>query len=250
MIIFPMAGRSSRFLKEGYLRPKYELPLGDRSVFSAAVSSFSEYFGSETFRFVVRSDNGARNFVTDEILKLGLANWKIIEIDGDTRGQADTVARGISGIAGNEPITIFNIDTIRNDFLYPVVQDMGDGFLEVFHADGENWSFVVPGEGNSVARTTEKERVSDLCCNGLYHFSMAQDFVDAFNDACGDCHRQSNEIYVAPLYNFLIARGKDIKFRLIQSNQIEHCGTPSEYQQCKLDRLNRQHEPKSNGNLP
>ena len=40
MIIIPMLGRSSRFFNVGYDKPKYELPLGDETVFSSSVRSF------------------------------------------------------------------------------------------------------------------------------------------------------------------------------------------------------------------
>ena len=41
MIVFPMAGLSSRFYKEGYTKPKFELSLGGVTVFERSVLSFS-----------------------------------------------------------------------------------------------------------------------------------------------------------------------------------------------------------------
>ena len=39
MIVIPMLGKSSRFFDAGYERPKYQLPLGDGTVFSESVKS-------------------------------------------------------------------------------------------------------------------------------------------------------------------------------------------------------------------
>lgn len=44
IIIFPMAGLSSRFAKAGYDKPKYMLDLKGNSVFFHAVNSFKKYF--------------------------------------------------------------------------------------------------------------------------------------------------------------------------------------------------------------
>ncbi|ELZ6526290.1 capsular biosynthesis protein, partial [Campylobacter jejuni] len=54
IIIFPMAGLSSRFAKAGYDKPKYMLDLKGNSVFFHAVNSFKKYFKDFKFLFVYR----------------------------------------------------------------------------------------------------------------------------------------------------------------------------------------------------
>lgn len=66
---------------------------------------------------------------------------------------------------------IFNIDTFRPNFSLPTTLDFCkiDGYLEVFEANGEQWSFVLADENDNVIKTAEKERILNLCSSGLYY---------------------------------------------------------------------------------
>ena len=37
------------------------------------------------------------------------------------------------------------------------------------------------------------------------------------------------ELYVAPMYNRLIAQGRDIRWALVEPRQVTFCGVPGEY---------------------
>lgn len=227
-----MAGRSQRFLDAGYLSPKFMLDLKGESVFAHAVRSFQEYFWGDTFLFVHGDDTAVAAFVRQECERLGVRNILLHGV-GPTAGQAETVALGLDRwqVSPDEPVTIFNIDTFRPGFRFPggSFKDAA-GWLEVFRGSGPNWSYVEPARGIEprVARTAEKEEISDLCCTGLYHFARHRDFRAAL--AAERQARQAKELYVAPLYNHLIATGADIAWRLIERRQVVFCGTPAEYE--------------------
>ncbi len=234
MIVIPMLGKSSRFFSAGYTRPKYQLPLAGGTVFSSSVQSFQRYFDAEPFLFLVRQDYEARHFVAAEATRLGIKDFRVVEFSNETRGQADSVALGISDYHNDVSILIFNIDTIRHNFVYPETNDIGDGFLEVFKGEGDGWSFVEPGPGTTVLRTTEKERISDLCSNGLYFFARIADFREAFRHYVSSGQQVLGELYVAPLYNYLIKQGRNINFQVVDSSLIDHCGVPADYEKLKL----------------
>ena len=227
MIVFAMAGLSSRFYKEGYTKPKFELSLGEVTVFERSVLSFSKYFKTDKFLFICRKELLAKSFIESALLNLGVASFEILELESETLGQADTVYQGIKDI--NEEIYIFNIDTFLLDFTKPTWIDNCDGYLEVFEATGKNWSFVDPGMDNVVIKTTEKNRISDLCSNGLYYFSSSVAFCSIVEKCILNNKLTKGEIYVAPLYNYLIDSGKTIKYREVPKDMVELCGTPSEY---------------------
>lgn len=233
MIVIPMLGRSSRFFNEGYTLPKYQLPLAGETVFAKSLRSFERQFAQETFLFLVRNDYHALQFVAREICRLGIKDYRILEVAHDTRGQADSVSIGIRDYRDDVPILIFNIDTIRHDFEFPSHEHCGDGFLEVFEGEGDNWSFIEAGKGSRVLRTTEKKRISDLCCNGIYGFSRAADFNEALQAYIASEENVGGEIYVAPLYNYLIKKGCEINFRFVKSSIIDHCGIPEDYERLR-----------------
>ena len=46
-----------------------------------------------------------------------------------------------------------------------------------------------------------------------------------------------SEYYIAPMYNFSLKLGKDIRFNVIQKEEVYFCGTPIEYQKFLLNEL-------------
>ena len=234
MIVIPMLGLSSRFFSAGYERPKYQLDLHGQSVFARSVSSFARYFASDRFVFLVRSDHDGPAFVRDELHRLGIADCAIKVFDRDTGGQAETVYLGVQDEAADEPLFVFNIDTFRPGYRKPAFIGSCDGYLEVFEAPGEHWSFIEPGPDGRVLRTTEKERISGLCSDGLYHFRSRTLFDQAFQEARDHDLRVKGEFYVAPLYNLLIQRGADIRYQQVERSQVILCGTPEDYRELLL----------------
>jgi hypothetical protein len=241
MIVIPMAGLSKRFTDAGYDKPKFMLEAHGRSLFDHAISSFARYFETEPFLFVARGGGGTGHFIASRCEALGLARWKTVLLDSPTRGQAETVALGVER-AGADPanaISIFNIDTFRPGFEYPKFIDVADGYLETFEGEGANWSFVRPEAPGSdrVAQTTEKQPISRFCCTGLYHFARLSDFLDAYagDKLLAPGALQAGELYVAPLYNRLIAAGLDIRFTVIPRDEVIFCGVPAEYESFLAD---------------
>lgn len=231
--MIPMAGMSSRFFKAGYSKPKYMLEAKGKTLFEHSVLSFEKYFKDELFVFVIRDVYETKKFVIDQVKKLGIKDFKIVCLDVETKGQAETVFLGLDGIDDNESLTIFNIDTFRPEFSYPDLSSKEDGYLEVFQGSGDNWSFVLPEneESTLLVETAEKRPISDLCCTGLYYFNKVSDFKLSYNDYLNKPKElwEKGELYVAPLYNFLIKNGKSIHYHKIERDEVIFCGTPDEY---------------------
>lgn len=234
MIIFiPMAGLSMRFTKEGYTLPKYMLFAGKDSLFRIAVSSFKIKFEDARFVFLYRNIFDTAAFVRAECEQMGIKNFELIEIDKPTRGQAETVKMGIDALVKRgveDEMLVFNADTAKRSFYEPDFLLQTDGYLEVFEGEGEHWSFVEPviDSTNLVARTTEKIRISNLCSNGLYHFKSMQLFLEAYN-ATFHTADHSGEYYIAPMYNALIGKGRNIHFFVQPKEEMLFFGTPVEY---------------------
>jgi hypothetical protein len=238
MIVIPMAGLSRRFTVAGYTVPKYMLELHGRTVFAYAAGSFAALFETVPFLFIARDIADTGGFLKRECAALGIRDARVVMLDRETAGQAETVALGLerAGVADETPVTIFNIDTFRAGFDFPDAAwfSRSDGYLEVFRGAGANWSYVGPVAGAAeplVARTTEKQPISDLCCDGLYHFARAGDFRAALEGERAE--PTLPELYVAPLYNRVIAAGGRIHYRIVPIEVITFCGVPDEYEAAK-----------------
>jgi len=232
VIVIPMAGLSSRFFDAGFDKPKYALEAHGHTLFHYSIGSFRQYFEEVPFLFITLASYGASDFICGQANDLGITEFEIVELESATRGQAETVSLGLKRVPdGDAAITIFNIDTCCPDFRYPDYVDDCDGYLQVFRGSGPNWSYARPADGrsNRVVETAEKNPISDLCSTGLYHFRSAAMFQAAYADQCRAGELQHNELYVAPLYNRLIADGRDVRFDLIERDQVIFFGTPDEY---------------------
>ncbi|WP_412125850.1 glycosyltransferase family 2 protein [Vibrio cyclitrophicus] len=237
MIVIPMAGMSSRFFKAGYDKPKYMLRAHDKTLFEHSVNSFKNYYAKEEFLFIVRDIFETVEFVKERAKYLGIKKFRIAKLNLETKGQAETVYLGLKSVDYQGPITIFNIDTFRPDFIYPNLNELDDGYLEVFKGTGENWSFVKSSntESTQILETAEKRPISDLCCTGLYYFSDVRDYMNAYKHYLTKpaTEWECGELYVAPLYNYLIENGKKIHYKLIKKNEVIFCGVPEEYLEFK-----------------
>lgn len=229
MIVIPMVGLSSRFFREGFDLPKYQLLIGDKTVFACVINSFRRYFFTDKFLILCRNDFNTRSFVIHELTKLGVLDFEVIVFYENTLGQAHTVYKGLRNIGDDEELYIFNIDTFRFNFEKFDCFNTCHGYLEVVVENGDNWSFVLPGPNSKVLKTTEKDRISDLCSNGLYYFKRKDYFDIAFDFYYRNNIYVNGEFYIAPLYNKLIDMGLDIYFQVVNSGDVIFCGTPIEY---------------------
>jgi hypothetical protein len=231
MIVIPMAGMSRRFTEAGYTQPKYMLDLAGRPLFDWAVASFAADFARESFLFILRDVAGTADFVRARCAALGIADARIAVLEAPTAGQAETVELGLAmaQLKAAEPLAIFNIDTIRPHLSSAPLTGC-DGWLEVFDTAGDNWSFIEtdPSDPARVIRCTEKQRISNHCCTGLYQFASAALFAQAL--AAERARPSSHELFVAPLYNHLIAAGHRIGWREVATDQVILSGVPAEYE--------------------
>jgi hypothetical protein len=235
-IVIPMAGLSNRFILDGFTLPKYMLYVGNKSLFSLSVSSFLPYFKTCKFLLIARNIFDSFRFIKEECQRLGIRNFEIIILDEPTSGQADTVFIGLkrSSISFSERITIFNIDTFCHGFKFPEEMGNWDGYLDVFIGQGENWSYAKTESKTStkVVETAEKIQISNYCSTGLYNFKSVELFMDAFEEHKTKMNDGGiNELYIAPLYNYLIQKNCNVHINIIDKVTVQFCGTPQEYYQ-------------------
>jgi len=240
MIVIPMAGASSRFTRAGYPVPKWQLPLHGRPLLDWSLSTFAASYDSEPFLLLYRDAEGTHDFVRARVEALGIVDARLLPVPSETRGQADTVAIGLAaaGVDDAEPLTIFNIDTIRLGYVPDPLTDRCDGLVECFRGDGDHWSFVRPLDGDGAderraAEVTEKVRISDLCSSGLYYFRDTATFRGAFREE--EAAPTTTELYVAPLYQRLIDGGRDVRYSVVDPADLVFSGTPAEYEAATTD---------------
>jgi len=231
-IIITMAGLGTRFRKVGYQVPKYMIEAKGKTLFEWSLDSLLDYNPHvKKYIFVVRREDNAAEFIRKKSSEYGIDNVEIIEIDYMTDGQATTCMLAIPYCDLDDSILVYNIDTYVEPYEMKYSDISGEGHIPCFHAEGDHWSFVLLDEQKKVVEVREKVRISDNCTLGAYYFSSARLYKRLYEEYYSDSSRiESNEKYIAPLYNYMIEQGLTVTISIIEEKKVHVLGTPEELQ--------------------
>ena len=105
-LILPMAGRGSRFFKNGFVCPKPLIEINGKPFFYWAARSVEKFVDCADLTFVVLEEH-IRDFAIDEKIKAYWPAARIVALPEVTEGAAVTALKGCEGLPDGEPI-LFN----------------------------------------------------------------------------------------------------------------------------------------------
>ncbi|MEI6796312.1 MAG: hypothetical protein WCK39_05555 [Methanomassiliicoccales archaeon] len=230
-IVITMAGEGIRFKKAGFSDPKPLIKYRGRSLLEWAIGSLDDFFDDE-FILLCRDDVGILDSIPRILDCIGIEDYRVIALNEPTRGQADTAMKAKSFINKNDEIMIFNTDTHVNPGIMKREDIHGNGWIPVFKAVGDKWSFVRVANGSMKAEeVSEKIRISDLCSIGLYYFDTFSIFEESYHATYGIGLKEKSrtEQYIAPMYNYMIQSGKCVcAFPIMPNEGVKILGTPED----------------------
>jgi dTDP-glucose pyrophosphorylase len=212
-IVIPMAGRGSRFQKEGYTLPKPLIPVLGKPMIQVVINNLRPKV-AHRFIFICLQEHLEKYQVAEKLKAWAGAGTEIVTVDQVTEGAACTVLLAKEFINNDEPLMIANsdqwIDTDINDYLETMNRENADGLIMTMWANDPKWSFVRFNEKHEIIEVVEKEVVSNEATVGIYNYKHGKDFVRAAKQMIAKNYRVNGEFYVAPVYNELIREGKKI----------------------------------------
>ena len=228
--IITMAGAGSRFAKAGYQVPKYRIEVRGKSLFEWSMDSLSGFRELiSLYIFITRKEEGASQFLKEKCQKYQIKNYKIVELDKPTDGQAATCMYGINLCEEKEPVMVYNIDTYVEPYEMKSQAIRGDGFIPCFEAEGDHWSFVAVDDSGRAVCVKEKERISNHCSVGAYYFREAGLYRMLYHEFYQDGkNMEKNEKYIAPMYNLMIEKGMEVRIQELNKEKVHILGTPEE----------------------
>jgi dTDP-glucose pyrophosphorylase len=229
--IITMAGFGRRFLEVGYTVPKYRIRVHGRTLFTWSMLSLYSFIKSGAdFVFVVRAADQAADFIRREAADLGIRRFDLVELDAPTDGQATTALLAEPAVAEpSAPMLIYNIDTFVHPDSISAAAARGYGWIPCFDAPGDHWSFVALNADGKAVQVSEKTRISRHATVGLYWFCSFELYRNTYRRYYSDpANLQKGERYCAPLYNELIAAGRDVFVTDIPPESVIPLGTPAE----------------------
>jgi dTDP-glucose pyrophosphorylase len=232
-LVIPMAGAGSRFSQAGYALPKPLLPAHGKTLLEWSVDSIPL---SLVTRMVFVGLESQRKDIEGLVIERYAAHEPdFVWLPQVTRGQAETVMKAERHLDHELGLIIFNIDTaFDSPSLAGLLSDTAlDGVLGSFHSDEDRFSFAKLDGNGKVTEVREKDPISNHALTGFYHFSRCSDFLIAAGNAIARNETQKGEFYVAPLYNELIAKGREFVIDVAKRHRI--LGTPAEYESFLVD---------------
>lgn len=228
-VVITMAGEGSRFRKIGIQAPKYEIMANGKTLFEWSLAGLINFFNTCEFVFVAREN--AESFIEKKCKKIGVKNYRIIILKTITTGQAETVFKALQAYPTDSSILIFNIDTylkLPADSLSEKTFANSDGWLQLFKAPGNHWSFARLNDLGDVVEVTEKIRISEYASTGLYYFKSSEQFKKNYEKYNLEIKSKFKETYIAPFYQYMIREGQRITQETIPYENVIPLGTPDE----------------------
>jgi NDP-sugar pyrophosphorylase family protein len=213
-IVVPMAGRGSRFQKEGYTLPKPLIPVHGIPMIEVIVNNIKPA-GECHFIFICYNEH-EKKYNFKHFLKSLVPKCTVIVIDEITEGAACTVLKAKDYINEDTPLMIANsdqwVDVDINKYLEYMEKNNSDGLIMTMWANHPKWSYIMFNEKNDIIRVVEKEVVSNEATVGIYNFRFGKDFVFFAERMISNNIRSNGEFYVAPVYNEMIGKNKKIGY--------------------------------------
>lgn len=233
-IIMPMAGEGSRFLKEGWTTPKPLIQLHGKELFLRAIGSVRDDKIPMKYSFIVRQEH-IDKYGIDKGIKAVLPEANIFSVLKTTRGAVETCLIAESAIMNDDAVIVMDcdlefrskefIEIIKNILSQPIEEANG-GALVSFESDEPRYSYAALGDDGFVARTAEKEVISNNALCGAYFFSTGARFKQIAHQLLNELEFKKPEYYVSLLYNYLLADGE--KVHLASMEEYRSYGTPEE----------------------
>lgn len=233
-----MAGRGSRFAKQGIREPKPLVDLGGRPFFWWAVESVRRVAPIDQMVFVILEEHVA-DWSLDACITNFYPNAKVVIIPEVTSGSAETAALGVAVLTGSNPLVINDCDhAFVADGLNSAIagtEEVIAGLLMTFRSASPNYSFIRLSEDGSVAGTVEKQVVSDFAIAGCYVFSTPKLYLEQYATYVLRCPYP--ELFISGIYNQIIEENLKVEKFVLE----EHFafGTPEEYANVQSRMLSR-----------
>lgn len=229
-----MAGEGSRFLKEGWTTPKPLIELNGQPLFKHAISSVADKDIQMKYSFIVRQEH-IDKYQIDKGIRSFLPEANLFSVVKTTRGAVETCLIAENAIADDDAVIVMDCDLefrskkfmeIIKQILNKPIEEATGGALVSFESNEPRYSYAALGEDGFVARTAEKEVISNHALCGAYFFASGRRFKQIAHLLLAESAFTKPEYYVSLLFNYLLKDGE--KVWLAPMEEYYSYGTPEE----------------------
>lgn len=221
-VVFPIAGRGSRFQKVAHLRPEFEGPkplinIAGKPMIVWAIETIKRMVPLEAKDciFVCLQEHENRYGISKRLREIVGPDITIYFTPEVTEGAACTALLAKPSINTEEDVLFMDCDHFilcekfrqsRNEAVRLAIM----GIIPTIESTNPAFSYSETDKNGYVIRTAEKELISTHASTGIYYFTHGRDFVWAAEQMIKKNlrHGPNHEFYLCPVYNELIQVGK------------------------------------------
>jgi NDP-sugar pyrophosphorylase family protein len=240
-IVIPMAGKSERYKKAGFNKPKFLLPVGEKSMIEKVVDTFDPV--KDEYVFIIskqpEGDFRVREFLQDLPLKK-----KIFEIPPHDLGPTYSLLQIGNELADEEEVIVNYCDFVMNwdyqEFLRRIRQSGYDGAIPSFRGfhpaslGNTYYAYLKVNKNNELAELREKQpftenRLNEHASTGTYYFKKWKHVKDFGKQQIDRNIKAGKEYYPSLIYNLMVGAG--LKILVYEVDKFICLGTPEDYLQ-------------------
>lgn len=238
-IIIPLGGLGSRFQNEGYSRPKPFVRVLGKEMIRWVVDNLK--LGDEDALVIVFNPNFmSMDVFMRELVQNHYRNCTLVELQGPTRGAAETVLLGLQGIPKAQrarPCMLCDGDTFYTADIvsqYRAVSSTHNGTFCFNDTQPKPiYSYVTINDADEVQDIKEKVKISDNANTGCYCFTngcelekYCKKIIEA--GAMQLSQDQKGEFYTSGVIKAMLDDGLPCKMLRLQRTDLHVLGTPSQ----------------------
>lgn len=251
-IIFPIGGKGSRFIHQGYQISKPLIPIFNKSLMRYLVERLD--INPECDDVYVIFYNGVSDFMNGplQITEIDLRNhifyglkWesKIVfsPISVITSGVLETLTHVLVKDA-TKPSIILDCDIFYGTNIIDIIRSNMRFYkngLFYFQDDGEipEYSYLAMDEKRQVIQIYEKQKCTELANAGIYIFENFNIVMDSLDICIQKSIHEGKEPYLSTLVSLLIRNGHTFVGIEIPNDQVFNLGTPERIAKFKNERV-------------
>jgi NDP-sugar pyrophosphorylase family protein len=235
IILWPIAGKGNRFKEKGYREPKPFMKLKSKSMIEHAISSLSI---KGDHYIIANSLEGYQVNHLNMIKKKYNLNLEVIQLNQNTRGQAETTYLGLKGIKydENDELIVTNSDQYTpwnpEYFLKLTKEDLLSGVVTTFkHQDFQlnqlsPYSHVKLDKENYAVEFAEKKAISNHSLNGIFYWKKIKYFTESTEELLSKS--LPSEMWLSLTFNYLVNKEHKITIYQMKDNEFYSLGTPED----------------------
>ena len=211
-IVMPMAGKGLRLLNARYGVPKPLVEIKGKTIAEWSISTLGL---KGNFIFCCKNEHVEKFDLDKKLLKI-LPDCKIVIIDGDTEGTADTILHASEFIDNNDELFISDSDHCMiwdNEGFETKIKNADIDACVMVYPDNQisnAYSYVKLDSMGFVSQAAEKDPISSIAAAGMHYYKKGSDFVKYAKNMIKNNIRFNDEFYVTPVYNEFIKDDKKI----------------------------------------